>query len=148
MHTSLPSWLSLVQPQPEDQVITIRRECQVALDIKFEELLALPRYLPVTQKSLVIPLTANVRTQEYYGEGDVLHLSVRVYGADTHSEYKSICNACSEREGEGKKKGETSLVDFYAASNVIKASDAGLARVKFNFSCSPNHQSQNESAYL
>ena len=96
--------------------------------------------------SLVVPSTANVKTNKYRGEGNVVHLSVRVFGADTKSEYKSVCNKCSTREG--KKKGKPSLVDFCAASDVIKASDAGLVQVKFKFSCYPNHQNTNESAYL
>ena len=96
--------------------------------------------------SLVIPSTANVRTNQYRGEGNVVHLSMRVLGADTNSEYKHVCASCSKREG--KKKGEPSLVDFYAASDVIKASDDGLVQLRFKFSCYPNHQSPNESAYL
>ena len=116
------------------------------LDINFKELPALPGHHSVTQKSLIIPLTANVKTEEYYGEGDVVHLSVRVFGADSNCEYNSICNACSKREG--KKKGKPSLVDFYAASNVIKPSDDGLVQVRFKFSCYPKHQIPNESAYL
>jgi len=124
----------------------VRRECQVVLDINFKELPALPVQRPVTWKSLVIPSTANVRTEASCGEGDIVHFSVRVFGADTKSEHKSVCDACSKREG--KKKGVPSLVDFHAASNVIKASDDGLVRVKFKFSCYPKHQSPNESAYL
>ena len=100
----------------------------------------------MTGKSLVIPSTVSVRTEDYYAESDVVHLSVRVFGADTGKEYESVCNACGKREG--KKKGNPSLVDFYAVSNVIKASDDGLARVKFKFSCYPKHQNPNESAYM
>ena len=100
----------------------------------------------MTRRSLVIPSTASVRTEEDYGEGDVVHLSVRVFGADTKNEYRSVCNKCSEREG--KKRGKPSLVDFYAASNVIKASDDGLVQVKFKFCCYPNHQNPNDSTYL
>ena len=146
VYTSPPAWLSLVRPRPEDQIIRVRRECQVVLDIKFKELSTLPGPRPVTRKSLVVPLTANVRTAEYCGEGDVVHLSVRVFGADTKSEYRSVCNKCSKREG--KKKGKPSLVDFYAASNVIKASEDELVQVKFKFCCYPNHRTPNESAYL
>jgi len=123
----------------------IRRECQVILNIRLKELPAIHGQRPVTWKSLVIPSTANVRTEDYRGEGDVVHLSVRVFGADTKMEYKSVCNVCSKREG--KKKGKPSLLDFHAASNVITASDDGLVQVKFKFSCYPRHQSLNESAY-
>ena len=144
--SSLPAWLSLVRPQPKDQVIRVRREFLIVLDIKFNELSTLPGSRSVTQRSLVIPSTASVRTEEYYGEGDVVHLSVRVFGADTKTEYRTVCNKCSTREG--KKKGVPSLVDFYAASNVIKASDDGLVQVKFKFCCYPNHQRQNNSTYL
>ena len=100
----------------------------------------------MTRKSLVVPSTADVGFEGYYDEGDVVHLSVRVFGADTNSECKSVCNRCSTREG--KRKEEPSLVDFYAASDVIKASDDGSMHVKFKFSCYPNHQNPSESAYL
>jgi hypothetical protein len=96
-------------------------------------------------KSLVIPSTANVKTEEYYDKGSAVHLSVRVFGANTEREYKYACGPCAKREG--KKKGEASLVDFYAASNVIKASDDGLVQVRFNFCCNPTHQDPNERAY-
>ena len=134
------AWLSLVRPQVEDHVISVRRESQVVLDIKFNELSSV-----TTRKSLVIPSTAGVSTEDYYVEGEVVHLCVRVSGADTQSEYKSVCNACSKRGG--KKRGNPSLVDFHAASNVIKSSNNGMAQVKFKFSCYPKHQSPNESAY-
>jgi len=134
------AWLSLVRPRAEDHIIPVRRECQVVLDINFMELSSV-----TTRKSLVIPSTASVRTEDYYVEWEVVHLSVRVFGADTQSEYKSICSACSKRVGE--KIGNPGLVDFYAASNVTKASNDGMAQVKFSFSCDPNHQSPNESAY-
>ncbi len=142
-YTSVPAWLSLVRPQPKDKVIWVRRQCQVVLDIKFRKFHTL---LSETWKGLVIPSTSNVRTNDYSGEGDVLHLSVRVFGANTMCEYRSVCNKCSKREG--KKKGKPSLVDFDAASDVIKASDAGLVQVKFKFSCYPKHQDLDESAYL
>jgi len=100
----------------------------------------------VTRKGLVIPSTANVSTDDYYTEEDVVHLSVRVFGADTKSEYNSVCNECNKQEG--KKKVKPNLVDFHTASNVIKASYDGLVQVKFKFSCYPDHQSPNESAYL
>jgi len=134
------AWLSLVQPLAEDHVIPVRRGCQVVLDIDFNELSSV-----TTRKSLVIPSTASVRTDDHYAEWEVVHLSVRVFGADTQSEYKSVCNACSR--GEGEKIGNPSIVDFYAASNVIKSSNDGMAQVKFKLSCHPKHQRPNESAY-
>ena len=100
----------------------------------------------MTRKSLVVPSTASVKTKEAYEEKDVVHFSVRVFGADTESEYMSVCRKCSKREG--KKKGKPSLVDFYAMSNVIKPSEDGPVQVMFKFCCYPNHQNPNESAYL
>ena len=100
----------------------------------------------MTRKRLVFPSTANVRTEEYYRERDVVHLSVRVFGADTKNEYKSVCNRCSKREG--KKKGKPGLVDFYAASSVLKPSNDGLVQVRFKFCCYPSHQSPSDSAFL
>jgi len=146
VYTSPPDWLSLSRPQPEGQVVIVRRECQVALNIKLYEWPALSGKLLIKWKGLVIPSTANVKTEESRSDEDVLHVSVRVFGADTEREYKSVCDACSKREG--KKKGNPTLVDFHAASNVIKASEDGLAQVKFKFSCYPKHQNSNESAYL
>ena len=146
VYTSFPDWLSLSRPHPEGQVVNVRRECQVALDIKLKELPATSTQRSVKWKGLVIPSTANVKTEDYRGEEDLLHISVRVLGADTKREYKAICDACSKREG--KKKGKPSLLDFHAASNVIRASEDGLVQVKFKFSCYPKHQHPNESAYL
>jgi len=140
--TSLPAWLSLVRPEPlgEDQVIMVRRERQVVLNINFKKLSSV-----TTRKNLVIPSTAGVRTEDYYVEKDVVHLSVRVFGVHTQCEYKGVCGACRKREG--KRKGNPSLVDFCAASNVINAPKDEVAQVKFKFSCYPKHQSPNESAY-
>ena len=118
----------------------------MALDIRSKELPALSGQRPVKWKGLVIPSTANVKTNDYRGEADVLHIAVRVLGADTKREYKAVCDACSKREG--KKKGNPSLVDFYAASNFIKASEDGIMQVRFKFSCYPKHQNPDESAYL
>jgi hypothetical protein len=146
VYTSIPTWLSLVRPQPEDQVIEVRRDCQIVLDINLRELSPVPGQGPVTRKSLVIPSTASVKAEEYYNESDVVHLSVQVFGAHTQSECKYVCRMCSNRDG--KKKGNPSLVDFYAANNVIKASDDGLVQVKFKFSCYPKHQGPGENAYL
>jgi len=134
------AWLSLVRPRAEDHVILVQRECQVVLDINFNELSSV-----TTRKGLAIPSTASVRTDDHYAEWEVVHLSVRVFGADTQSEYRSVCNACIRWEGE--KTGNPSIVDFYAASNIIKSSNDGIAQVKFGFSCYPKHQSPNESAY-
>jgi len=156
VYTSLPDWLSLSRPQPEGQIVIVRRECQVALDIKLNELPALSGQLPVKWKGLVIPSTANVKTEDYRGEEEFLHISVRVFGADTKREYKAVCGTCSKREG--KRRGKPSLVDFHSASNVIKAASKGrqktglsedwLVQVKFTFTCYPKHQNSNESAYL
>ena len=144
--TSLPGWLSLVQPQPKDQVVTVRRECHLTLEINLRGLYDLHGHPVKIWKGLVIPSTAGARTEDYGGEEDVLHLSLRVFGAVTGSKCNSVCTDCNKREG--KKRGTPSLVDFQTASDVIKASKDGLARVKFKFSCYPKHQNPNESAYL
>ena len=146
VYVSLPGWLSCVQPQPEGQGVTVRRECKVTFEINLRGLPALPGRQLVTWQGLVIPSTAGVRTEDYGGERDFLHLSVRVFGADTKTEYNTVCKTCNKREG--KKKGIPSLVDFHAVSDVIKAPEDGLVRVKFQFSCYPKHQNPNESAYL
>jgi hypothetical protein len=146
VYISLPSWLSSVKPEPEDQVVMLRRECQVVLEIDLRSLPALPSQQVISWKSLVIPSTAGVKTEDYDSERDSLHLSVRVFGAGTKKEYNAVCTDCSKREG--KKKGTPSLVDFHADSNVIEAPESGLVRVKFKFTCYPKHQHLDESAYL
>src|SRR5258706_10455587 len=93
-YTSVPAWLSLVRPQPKDKVIWVRRQCQVVLDIKFRKFHTL---LSETWKGLVIPSTSNVRTNDYSGEGDVLHLSVRAAGANTMRDDTPVCNQFSKR---------------------------------------------------
>ena len=100
----------------------------------------------MTRKSLVVPSTADVGFEGYYDEGDVVHLSVRVFGADTKNEYKYACSNCSKEEM--RKKGQPNLIDFWAASNIIKASKDGLVKVNFKFCCYPNHQNPNDSTYL
>ena len=145
-YTSLPSWFSHVQPPPIGHVVSVRRECLITLEINLKGLLDLPGQDVMTWNGLVIPSTAGVRAEDYAGDRGVLHLSLRVFGADTNKECNAVCIACSKREG--KKKGMPSLVDFQAASDIIKASDDGLVRVKFRFSCYPKHQNPNESAYL
>ena len=145
-YTSLPGWFSRVQPQPKGQVVSVRRECLVTLEINLRGLPSLPGQEAMAWKGLVIPSTAGVRAEDYAGERSVLHLSLRVLGADTKDEYNAVCIACNKREG--KKKGMPSLVDFQATSDIIKPSDDGLVRVKFRFSCYPKHQNPNESAYL
>ena len=146
VYSSLSDWFSLVRPLPEGLDVHLRRESLVTLGIKLNGLSAIPGQPSVKWKSLVIPSTSSVRTEEYPGEGNVLHLSVRVFGADTKREYKAVCDACREREG--KRRGKLSLVDFHAASNVIKAPEDGPVRVIIRFTCYPTHQSLNESAYL
>ncbi|SRR5258706_3302435 len=145
-YTSLPGWFSRVQPEPKDQVVTVRRECLVILEINLRGLPALPGQEVTAWKGLVIPSTAGVRAEDYADERGVLHLSLRVFGADTNNEYDAVCVACNKREG--KRKGVPSLVDFHAVSDIIGASDDGLVRVKFKFSCYPKHQNMKESAFL
>jgi hypothetical protein len=124
----------------------VRRECQVVLEIDLRSLPTLLSQQVMVWKGVVIPLTAGVKTEDDDSERDFLHLSVRVFGAGTKKEYNAVCMGCSKREG--KKKGMPSLVDFHADSNVIKAPESGLVRIKFKFTCYPKHQHPNESAYL
>src|SRR5260370_40766123 len=104
---SLPAWFTRVQPPPKGHVVTVRRECLVILFINLRALPALPGQQPVIWKSLVIPSTAGVKTENYRGERDALHLSLRVRGAGTKVEYNAVCGACDKREG--KKKGTPSF---------------------------------------
>ena len=146
VYTSLPCWLSRVQPKPNGQVVMVRQDSKVTIEINLRGLPVPPGQQFTTWKGLVIPSTAGVKTDDYTGERDLLHVSVRVFGADTKAECDAVCKKCNKREG--KKKGRPSLVDFHASSDVIRASEDGLVRVKFQFSCYPTHQHPNESAYL
>ena len=135
-----------MKPKPNGQVVIVRRECKATIEINLRRLPVPPSQQFTTWNGLVIPSTAGVRTDDYTGERDLLHLSVRVFGADTGGEYDAVCTTCNKREG--KKKGTPSLVDFHAPSDVIRPSEHGLVRVKFQFSCYPKHQHPKESAYL
>ena len=58
VYTSLPDWLSLSRPNPEGQVVNVRRECQVALEIRSKELPALSSQRPVKWKARQSALAA------------------------------------------------------------------------------------------
>ena len=146
VYTSLPGWLSGVKPEPNGQVVIVRPECKATIKINLRGLPVPPSQQFTTWNGLVIPSTAGVRTDDYTGERDLLHLSVRAFGADTGGEYDAVCPTCNKREG--RVRGIPSLVDFHAPSDVIRASKDGLVRVKLQFSCYPKHQHPKESAYL
>ena len=137
----MSDWLALVKPSPMagENIITMRRETHVALDILLDRL---PRQPPGGYHRISIPHTASVRDYTLGGEP---HLEFRIYvsGAISNRRYETVCASCEKREG--TKNRTPSLIDFVAEDNIIGQKD-GKARVEFVFCCYPKcHQ---DSGYL
>ena len=140
--SSMPEWLALVKPLPVagENVITLRRDIHVALDIILERL---PRQPPGGCSGIKIPATASVRNFADTSGKPPLEFRIHVSGATSNRRYDTVCASCEKREG--KKKGTPSFIDFVAVHDIIEQKN-GKVRVEFVFCCYPRcHQ---ESGYL
>ena len=140
--SSMPDWLALVKPPPMagENVITLRRDTYVALDIILERL---PRPPPEGCSGIKIPVTASVRNFADTRGHPPLEFRIYVFGATSNRRYETVCASCEKREG--KTKGTPSFIDFVAVHDIIEQKD-GKVRVEFVFCCYPRcHQ---DSAYL
>ena len=141
----MPNWITLIKPHPQvvgDNVITLRREAHVVLDIMFEQL---PRPPPAFCSGIKIPATGSVKNYAVAVGKTLLEFRIRLYGAKTKRRYETVCSNCEKREG--KKKGTPSMIDFHAASEVIEPKD-GRIRVEFSFCCYPKCHRSGDSAYM
>lgn len=141
-HSSIPDWINLLRPLPKvgENVITIRRETHVVLDIIFDQL---PRKPPTGCRGIRIPATGGVKNLSEPTAEVLVGFRICVYGTTTGQPYHTVCASCGKREG--KRKGTPSLIDFHAEQDTITAKD-GKVRVDFNFCCYP--KCNQEDSYL
>ena len=140
-YSSVSDWITFLKPLPKEgeNVITLRRETHVALNIHFDRL---PREPPIGCRGIKIPATGGVRNYSEPTGETLLEFRIHVYGA-TGQLYNTACANCERREG--KRKGTPSLIDFHASQDTIAAKD-GKIRVDFSFCCYP--KCRQEDHYL
>jgi hypothetical protein len=142
--SSMPDWITFIKPPPRagENVITLRREYHLALDIILEHL---PGELPAGCNGIKVPATASVRTFADTTDKTLLEFRIHLYGASTKQRYESVCASCQRREG--KRKGIPSLIDYKTDSDVIEPKD-GKIRVAFVFCCCPRDHRLGDTEYL
>jgi len=134
---SMPEWIVFVKPtQPlEGNIITLRRETHVALDIILDKL---PRQPPGGYSGIKIPATASVRNSATTIVKSLLEFRIHVFGAASKQRFETVCANCAKREG--KRRGTPRFIDFCAPQDIIEQKD-GKVRVEFIFCCYPKcHQ--------
>ena len=128
---SMPPWITLMKPSPPagENVVTVRRDTHVALDIIFERL---PRQPPGGCSGIKIPATSSVRNLASMIGKTLLELRIHVSGATSKRRYETVCISCKKREG--NKNATPSFIDFYATHDIIEQKD-GKVWVEFGFCC-------------
>jgi len=140
----MPGWIVLTRPlpQPEDRVITLRRETHVTLDINFEQI---SMRLSEVSSGIKIPATGSVKNYADTTGKSLLEFRINLYGATTKRRYDNVCANCEKREG--KKKGIPSLIDFKTKTDMITPKD-GKIRLVFVFCCYPKDHRLGDDEYL
>jgi len=140
----MPGWIALIKPlpQPEDCVITVRRDTHVTLDINLEQV---SMRLSEVFSGIKIPATGSVKNYADTTGKSLLEFRVNLYGAKTQRRYDKVCANCERREG--KRKGTPSLVDFKTDSDMITPKD-GKIRLDFVFCCYPKDHELDDDKYL
>jgi hypothetical protein len=105
----MPDWIALVKPSPPagENVITLRRETHVALDIILERL---PRQPPGGCSGIKIPATASVRNYADATGKTLLEFRIHVYGATSKKRYETVCANCEKREGKRRRELQASSI--------------------------------------
>ena len=142
--SSITGWIALIKPlpQPEDRVITIRRETHVTLDINFEQI---SMQLSTVCDGIKIPATGSVKNYADTTGKFLLEFRINLYGATTKQRYINVCEKCEKREG--KKKGTPDLIDFKTETDMILPKD-GKIRIVFVFCCYPKDHRLGDVEYL
>ena len=142
--SSLPDWIVLIKPLPQagENLINVRRETHVALEIipKF-----LPTPLPAGFGGIKIPATGSVANYADTTAKGLLEFRIHLYGATSKQRYETVCPSCEKREG--KKKGTPSLIDFHAEREIIEPK-GGKVRIDFTFCCYPKDHRLGDTGYL
>ena len=133
----------MVKPLPQaEEVITIRRDTHLALEINLNHL---PRNPPTAYNGIKVPATASVKNFANTTNRTLLEFRIRLYGATTKKYYDAVCEKCQKREG--KRKGTPGLVDFKTESDMIEPKN-GKIRVEFVFRCYPKDHLLGDTKYL
>jgi hypothetical protein len=142
--SSLPEWIDLIKPlpQPGGNVINLRRESHVALDILLD---LLPRPLPAGFSGIKIPATSSVTNLSETANKVLPEFRINLYGATTKQLYEKPCLNCEKREG--KKKGTPNLIDFHAERDIIEPKGCKI-RIEFTFCCYPKDHRLGDTEYL
>jgi len=140
----MPGWIALIRPlpQPEDRVITLRRETHVTLDINLEQI---SMRLSEVSSGIKISATGSVKNYADTTGKSLLEFRINLYGATTRLRYDNVCANCEKREG--KRKGIPSLVDFKTEFDTMTPKD-GKIRLDFVFCCYPKHHELGDDEYL
>jgi hypothetical protein len=129
----------LVKPLPQaEEVITIRRDAYLALEINLNN-------LPTACNGIKVPATASVKNFANTTNKTLLEFRIRLYGATTKNYYDAVCEKCQKREG--KRKGTPGLIDFKTESDMIEPKN-GKIRVEFGFRCYPKDHLLGDTKYL
>jgi hypothetical protein len=140
----MPNWIALLRPLPRDgeNVIILRRETHVVLDISLDQI---PTPSPLVCSGVKLPSTASVKNFGDATGETLLLLHIHVYGATTKRRYETPCENCARRDG--RRKGTPAMVDFHAEYNIIDRKD-GKIRVDFNFCCYPKCHKLGDKEFL
>jgi len=133
------------RPQDGENVITLRRETWLVLDINLQRL---PRRPPAGCTGIKVPATGSVKNCADMTGKTLLEFRIRVHGATTKRLYEHVCTSCQEREG--KRRGILGLIDFKTDSDMIEPKDPkdGNMRVEFAFCCYPKDHRSGDTEYL
>ena len=140
----MPDWITLIKPRPlaGENVIKLRRETHVALEIIIERL---PRQPLLECSGIRVPATSSVKNFADTRGKNLLEFCIHLYGATTQRRYETVCSSCEKRVG--WKKGTPSLIDFYAEREITDFKD-GKVRVEFSFCCYPKDHQFGDDDYL
>ena len=140
----MSDWITLIKPLPQanENVIILRPETHVTLDISFDQILMKSS---IKYSGIKIPATDSVGNDINPTGRTLLEFRIHLYGATTQRHYESVCASCKKRYE--KKKGVPSLIDFKTEGNVISPKD-GKLRIEFVFCCYTKDHQEGDSGYL
>jgi len=140
----MPNWITFIKPLPlaGEDVITLRRDVHLALEIILEHL---PKQPPAGYDGIKVPATASVKNYADTTGKALLVFRIYLSGATTKQRYDVVCANCQKREG--KRRGTPSLIDFKTESDMIQPKK-GKIQVKFLFCCHPKDHGLGDTRYL
>jgi hypothetical protein len=148
-HSSIPDWLTLVKARPQDgeNVVTLHRDNQLALDFNQQHL---PGRAPAGCTGIKVLATGSVKNCANTTGNTMLEFRIRLHGATTKQLSEHVCTVHSLSEARGKTGGVPGLIDFKTDSGMIERMDPedGSMRVGFVFCCYPKDYRLGDTEYL